>query len=372
MRVLSDLRAVVFGGWLAIAGCAPENVSLDPPPREGLVGACGATPTALAALSGILPDRLGIDESNLYALTSTEVDSAVANSLWKIPKDGSAPQRLLTTTTPMESVVLYGGPEVTEVVWTEGSPADDGGATGSVWSFDLFASNGPRLLASGRRSPTSVVVIDPHVYWVEEAVDPSGPSVAAIMETSTTGGPVTRVETLEANQLPQTLLAFDMGYAPEDEVRALFWTMWNPKLGDERTAELVEYRVPAGPETRITGPDAGGAAAIALDIYAPGILYSGPSSISEVTVAADGGLGLPRRFVATGGFVDRIRTYDADVYFVDRATGSLMAAPRPGADAQAPRTVARSVDPAAAFQVDSACAYWVDARVAAIKMVTKR
>ena len=334
------------------------------------MGACGTAPTTLALLPGILPDKLGFDDSHLYAITSIEMDGAAAQSLWRIPKDGSPPQRLVTAR-QLANLVLYGldSFSVTAVVWTtEDEPAAEGGVTGGVWWWALPSNNGPVLLASGRRSPSSLAMIGQRVYWAEEAVDSSGLPVEEIMEVSTSGGPVARVQTLDANQVLRTLVGLDLGYVQE-----LFWTMWNPKLDNPRTAQVVESRVPApfAPQTRIVGPDAGGAGAIALNPFSPGILYSGPTRISGVTVAADGGVGQPRSIAATGGFVDRIRTDGAYVYFVDGATGNLMAAPRPGADAQAPRTLVRSVAPATAFQVDSACVYWVDAPAGAIKMVTK-
>jgi len=93
--------------------------------------------------------------------------------------------------------------------------------------------------------------------------------------------------------------------------------------------------------------------------------------VSRVDRQGDGGLGAPRTVVATSGFVDNLQDDDVDVYFVDRPSERLMAAPVSGPDGGAPRAVARSVDPSTSFHVDTACVYWVDARAGTIAMVAK-
>jgi|CZKU01.1.fsa_nt_gi hypothetical protein len=146
--------------------------------------------------------------------------------------------------------------------------------------------------------------------------------------------------------------------------------------GDTTAAQVVECLLPApfgplGSLIRVAGLDAGGAGAIALGPGSATVMYSGPDAIVGRAVANDGALGAPRTVAATSGFVDRLQDNDVDVYFVDRPTGRLLAAPVSGPDGGAPRVVARSVDPSTSFHVDTACVYWVDARAGTITMVAK-
>jgi hypothetical protein len=359
--------------WLTPVACRPEDVSVYPPPLGRVAAACKATPAPLAHLAAIVPWALSADDYNLYAITSARTDGSAAQSLWRVPKDGSPPQRVATSATPMVSAVLYIVPDqgVTGVLWTTVSSSDaDDEVTGAVWSVDPNANGGPVVLASGRRAPGPLAVLDGRVYWAEQEVDDAGRRVEVIVQTSVTGGPITRVQTLGVDQVPHTLLAYD--FVP---VEKLLWTMSNPRPADASATEIVECPLPTpfGPQTPITAPDAGAGQALAVDWSGPRILYSGPSAITAVAVAADGGLGAPRPLVATGGFVDRIIEDFSrpDVYFIDPVTRKLMAALLTSTDARAPRTIATSLDPATAFEVDGACAYWVDARTETITMVTK-
>jgi hypothetical protein len=375
--------------FLAIAGCAPESVSLvlpPAPPLAGSAGACSARPSTLAHLAGIVPNVMAIDELNLYVVASSGADGVVASSgadgsatqsLWRIPKDGSPPKRLVTSETPIADFRLDDGyPQAGAVFWTTVGTSDaDGGAMGSVQTTGLGAADKPVILASNRRAPGALMVLDTRVYWAEQEVDLSGQLVEAIVETSTTGGPVTRVQTLDADQVPHRFAAYDFGRSPTQDasVGLLVWTTWNGQVGSESIAEVVECPLPApfGPQTVITGADAGGAGGVNLDSRVTGVLYSRPQGIAEVDVGLDGGQGSPRPIAATAGFVDRIEDDDTDVYFVERPTGRLIDAPRFHLDAQAPRTIASSVDPATAFRVDDACVYWIDARAETITMATK-
>ena len=360
---------------LATAGCAPESVSLDLPPPKGSVGACGEAPVPLAHLPAIALDALGIDEMNLYVIAASGGDASAAQSLWRVPKDGSSPQRLVTTEAPIAAFALAGGfGNATEIFWT--TSGADGGATGSVGSLRLGPTDAPVILASHRPAPGALVVVGPRVYWSEQDIDPSGQPVEAIVSMSTTGGAVTRVQTLDADRIPRRLTGYQLASASQASVASLFWTTWDSRVGTEGAAEVVACPVPTpfGPQTVIAGPDAGGVAAMHLSAT-PAVLYSGPLGIAEVALQLDGGLDAPRSIADAGGFVARIEDDATAVYFVERATGRLVAAPRFAADAavaRSPRTIATSVDPAAAFQVDDACVYWIDPHAGAIMMATKQ
>jgi hypothetical protein len=363
---------------LAIAGCAPESVSLvlpPAPPPAGSQGACSARPSALAHLAGIVPDAMAIDELNLYVIASSGADGSTTQSIWRVPKDGSTPKRLVTSETPIAHFKLDDGyPQAGAVFWTTVGTSDaDGGALGSVQSTGLGATDRPVILASNRRAPGALMVLDTQLYWAEQEVDPTGQLVEAIVETSTTGGPITRVQTLDADQVPQGFAAYDFGRFPTQDASAglLVWTTWNGQVGSESTAEVVECPLPFGPQTLLTGPDAGGAAGVALDALMTGVIYSGPRGITGVSLDFDGGPGASRSITDTAGFVDHIDDDDTDVFFVERTTGKLIGAPRFHSDAQAPRTIASSVDPATALRVDGACVYWIDARAETITMATK-
>lgn len=359
---------------VGMAGCEPENVTLvlpPPPPAKGTVGACVATPAVLAQLTRILPSAMGMDEFGLYVIASG-ADGSGAQDLWRVPKDGSAPQRIVSSARPIVSVALTGSESANAVFWTTTEPADaDGGAVGSVLTSSLGPTAEPIVIASNRRSPGALTVVDGRVYWAEQDVDPSGELVEAIVETSTTGGAITRVQTLDEDQVPRHFSSYDASL--DASLGGLFWSTWNSEVGSESRAEIVECPIPApfGPQTRIAGPDAGGVAAMQFDEERLTVFYSGPRGIAEVAALLDGGVGAPSPLVATGGFVDRIEYDDSDVYFVERATASLIGAPRFHIDAQAPRTLARSVDPATAFLVDDACAYWIDGSSETIMMVSK-
>ena len=375
------LRSGVAAGILELAmvGCAPESVSIDLPPRpppKGSVGACGDAPVPLVHLPAIALHALGIDELNLYVVAASGGDASAAQSVWRVPKDGSSPQRLVTTEAPIAAVAFDAGgfAEATEIFWT--TSGADGGATGSVGSLRLGPSDAPVILASHRRAPGAIVVVGPRVYWSEQDIDPSGQPVEAIVSTSTTGGAVTTVQTLGTDQIPRTLAAYQGISASNAFVGWLYWTTWDSRVGSEGAAEVVSCPVPTpfGPLTAIAGPDAGGVAAMQLGYATSAVLYSGPLGIMEVAVKLDGGLDAPRLIADAGGFVDRIEDDVTAVYFVERATGSLVATPRFAADAavaRSPRTLATSVDPAAAFQVDDACVYWIDPHAEAIMMATK-
>ncbi len=363
---------------LAIAGCAPESVSLDlppPPPLKGSQGACSAAPSALAHLSGIVADVMAADLLNLYVVASAGADGSATQGLWRVPKDGSTPQRLATSETPIEAIAVdsFSYPQTSAVYrTTAGAPGVDGGATGAVLSIGLAPTDEPVVIASDRRSPGALLRLDATLFWAEQDIEPSGQIIETIVETTTPGGPVTRVQTLDADQVPHRFAAYEFS-APDASLNSLFWTTWNSRVGTESMAQIIECPVPApfGPQTRITGPDAGGVAAMSLDSRFTGVLYSGPQGIVEVDVTLDGGRDSPRPIANTGGFVDRIEDDDTDVYFVERSTGRLIGAPRFHFDAQAPRTIASSVDPATAFRVDDACVYWIDPRAETITMAAK-
>ncbi len=379
IRSATALHRALLSGVLSLGmvGCEPESVTLvlpPEPPAKGTVGACVATPSALAHLTGILPGAMVMDEFGLYVIASA-ADGSVAQDFWRVPKDGSTPQRIATSATPIAGFVFTGDATATALFWTTAEPTDvDGGATGSVLSLGLGATAEPIVMASNRRAPGALTFVDGRVYWAEQDVDPSGQVVEAIVETAATGGAVTRVQTLDQGQVPRSFSSYDRWDSTQDgSVGALIWTTWNSQVGSERTAEVVECPIPApfGPQTRIAGPDAGGVSAMRFDDERLTLFFSGPQDLAEVAVALDGGVGVRRPLVDAAGFVDRIDFDDNDVYFVDRATARLIGAPRFHIDAQAPRTLARSVDPATAFRVDDACAYWIDPRSETILMVSK-
>jgi hypothetical protein len=344
-------------------GCTPEDVVIEQPPDPyfGLSSAsCVAEPVAFAHVPGVLPGSLGMDDVNLYVIASAGRDGSGAQSLWRMPKDNSPPQRLATGETAISSLSVSWGPVL---YWTT---AGDGGATGAVWSIGPDAKDRPVLVASNRSAPFGVIEVieqDVDLYWIEREVDSSGAFLEVLVRMPT-GGPVTRVRTFDADHAPTSIGSF-IG------VDALFWT--TAELGTESTSEVVELPLSASSEpVRITGPDAGGAGAIGLDAYPYGVLYSGPDAITEVPVGFDGGLGTPQKLVATDGFVDDIENDANSVYFVDRSTGQLMAVPRRDADAAPPaRILASLLDPATALELDDECVYWIDAATATIMMVAK-
>jgi hypothetical protein len=358
---------------LAVAGCRPEDVSVvppDPPPLPGSVAACRATPSPLTHLRGIVPQFLGADELNLYAVAGQV--GAAPWSLWQVPKDGSSPQRLATSETPIVSVDLIDNyPVAAAALWATSETRD--GGTGAVWSQGLGARDKPVLLASGRHSPTALTANNGEVYWAEQEVDTFGKPIEAIVEIAAAGEPIQRVQTLDAGQIPHNMVAYYSGLQDGSIVEGLIWTTFDPALGNESTAEIVESPLPFGPLARIAGPRTGGAGALAPTVVlGADVLYSGPTAIVSIVLADDG---RPRLtpLLRTGGFVDRIRSDEVDVYFVDRATKRLVAATPPGTGAQSsPRTIVSSVDPAVGFVVDRACVYWVDADAETIAMRTSR
>jgi hypothetical protein len=351
---------------LAMIGCTPEDVVIEPPPPpyEGLYFAsCVAEPGALAHVPGVLPGLLGIDDVNLYVVASAGTDGSGAQSLWRVPKDNSPPRRLVTSETPIRSITVESGFGVGTLYW---ATAGDGAATGAVWSLGPEATDEPVIIASNRSAPLFVLPEPPNLYWFEEGKDSSGPSVEVLVEMSMTGGPITRIQTFDADDVPASI----GGYY---SINALFWSTGSDLLGNQSTAKVVEFPLSghSEPLTRISGPDAGGAGAIGLDSRSLGLLYSAPNAIVEFPLALDGGLGTPQTLVATDGFVDDIENDENSVYFIDRSTGQLLAVPRPGADATAPRILASFLDPATALELDGECLYWIDAPAATVMMVKK-
>jgi hypothetical protein len=143
---------------LAWAGCGVEPVSLalpsDPTPNEP-AAACTGAPAPLARLSGIVPDVMLTDGYSLFVIASPGADSSAGQSVWRVPKNGSSPQRLLTSETPITSFGAFSdftGPQVT--FWTSADPSGvDGAATGSVHSIGPVATDAPVVLASNRPDP---------------------------------------------------------------------------------------------------------------------------------------------------------------------------------------------------------------------------
>jgi hypothetical protein len=366
MRGIANAGARL-GRWavcLAMLGCTPEDVVIEqPPPYEGLYFAsCVAEPGALAHVPGVLPGLLGIDDVNLYVVASAGADGSGAQSLWRVPKDNSPPRRLATSETPIRSIaVLEFG--ATTLYW---ATAGDGGATGAVWSLGPEATDEPVVIASNRSAPIFVLPEPPNLYWFEQGEDSSAQSVEVLVEMSMTGGPITRIQTFDADDVPASIGGY---YA----IHALFWTTGSDLPGNESTAKVVEFPLSGHPEPliRISGPDAGGVGAIGLDSRSYGLLYSAPNAIVEFPLALDGGVGAPQTLVKTDGFVDDIENDAKSVYFIDRSTGQLRAVPWPGADATAPRTLATFLDPATELQLDDECVYWIDAPTATIMMVAK-
>ncbi len=367
---------------LAWVACTVEPVSLtlppDPPPK-GSAAACTGAPATLARLSGIVPDVMLADEYSLYVIASPGADSSAAQSVWRVPKDGSSPQRLLTSEASITSFGAqsdFTGSQVT--FWTSADPSEvDGAATGSVRSIGPVATDAPVVLASHRPSPGALYLLDDDIYWVEQAIDPSGQPVAAIVRMPQSGGPIAQVQALGAGHIPRRLRAYRESVSEPDgsfaTIESLFWSTWNGEPGSENEAEIVDCRLPGpcAPRTRITGPDAGGAGALNLDLTSSlAICFSGPQGIMDVAVTPDGGLAAPQLVAPTDGFVDGIETDLRDVYFVDRASQRLQALTRSG-DAEAPRTIVSAIAPGAAFRVDAACVYWIDASAGSILMVKK-
>ena len=321
-----------------------------------------------------------VDEFNLYVIASAGADGSAAQSVWRIPKDGPLPERLLTSETPITSFQGLTDPGATTMFWTSAEPSDvDGGATGSVRSFGPGATGDPVVLASHRPSPGLLQLFGDDLYWVEQATDPSGQPVAAIVRMPLAGGPIVQVVALDAGHVPRQLGAYGYSTVEQDgsfaEVESLFWSTWTGQPGSEGATEIVDCRLPApcGPQTRITGPDAGGAGAANLDeAYGISIVYSGPQGIMSVGVETpDGGPTAPQLVAPTEGFVDRIQSDERDVYFVDRATRQLRGLRRFVRDAEAPRTLVSAIAPGTAFRVDAACVYWIDASADSILMVKK-
>lgn len=370
MRRLPNHTLVVAGMLsLGIAGCdlgKVEKISLDP---------CKARPTALAHVSGILTSPMTMDELNLYVVSSEEIDGSPTQSIWRVPKDGSPPQRVVTSRTRIAGMCLRGHPQESTVLWTTVGPSEaDGGPVGSVKSIALGSNQPPVTIAANRHSPTDVTTDGDHVYWAEQEVASSGQTVEAIVEAPVTGGAVTRVQAFDAGEVPQDLLWTAYWSAALDaSVGVLFWSTWNFEHGSERSSEIAASQVSpsVGPRVVVVGPDGGGTAGTQRDFYSSTIFYSGPRGITEYLFPVDGGPGASRTVVDTDGFVDRITDDFTYVYFVDRTTGRLMAASRSGPDTAVPRVVVDRVDPASAIQVDEACVYWIDPDTQSLVMVTK-
>jgi hypothetical protein len=368
---LGDVRAALARGALAaaIAGCSVEDISLQAPPSpppKGSYGACGATTTALARLPGVLP-WLKIDEFDLYALSAQGADAAGAQTIWKVPKDGSPPVALATSATPITGIA-FSSPDLettTGVIFSTAGEADaDGGATGAILSAGLDGTGAPRVLAAGREMPTAVVAVGTQAYWAEQGVDDLGNPVEVIMTMPTAGGPVTWLQKVGRDETPTAMGAIfsfeedvDGSFGPSG---ALLWTTWDPRLGNEASAEIVicPFPTPFGPLDRLGGPDAGGAGAIALDPFGQ-LDFSAGDVIAAVWQASDGGWAT-RPIATTPGFVGAMRDDGHDVYFVDPGTTTLVAVPRILQDAQAPQVVAHGLEPSTPFVVDAVCAYWVD------------
>jgi hypothetical protein len=368
MRSLANGRALLgrCAVSLAMVGCTPEDVVIEqpPPPYEGRSSAsCVAEPRAFAHVPGVLPELLGMGEVNLYVVASAGTDGSGAQSLWRVPKDNSPPQRLATSETPIRSLTADSDFGVTTLYWTT---AGDGGATGAVWSLGSEPTDEPIVIASNRSAPRLVLPESSNLYWFEQGKDSSGQSVEVLAEMLMTGGPITRIQTFDADDVPA-------GIGGYDAINAFFWTTGSEFLGNQSTSEVVEFPLSgsSGP-VRITGPDAGGAGAIGLDAHGYGLLYSAPNAIIDVPLALDGGLGAPQTLATTDGFVDDIENDANSVYFVDRSTAQLMAVPRRDADAAPPaRTLANCLAPATELELDDECVYWIDAPSATIMMVKK-
>jgi hypothetical protein len=361
---------------LALAGCHVENVALDyvppTPPAKGSYGACGAAPTALAHLPGLLP-LLAIDPFDLYTATAAD-DGSPAQRIWRVPKDGSPPVTIATSPTAITSLkasIWFNGGYWSGMVWTSaGDP--EGGPGGAVWALGLNAGDEASVVAANRASPVAAVSTANQVYWAEQGVDDGGNSVEAIMSVPITGGAPRWIQSVPSFEAP-TKMALWVGGSMVDgspeffDEGALYWTTASPASSAEIVASPLSG--PFEPVARFGGLDAGGAGGINVTPW--GIEVSVAGAIATIEPGPDGGAGAPRNFFLTSGPVEVFDDDGVSLYFVQPGTTDLVAAPYNLADGGPPRTLLTGVAPTLPLRVDSTCVYFVDPSTGDVTMVAK-
>lgn len=319
-----------------------------------------------------------IDGSNLYALSAPGAGGAGSQVIWRVPKDGSPPVQLASSPTPLTGLTLAmeNLSTTSGVIWsTAGDGGAEGGAAGALLSVGLDGGGAPVVLAAGRQAPIQVVSFGTQVYWAEQSVDDLGNPVEAIMALSTAGGPATLIQKVGRDEAPTALGAIFWGFGTVEAdgtfipSGALYWTTWDPQIDNAASAEIVICPVPGpfGPLTRLGGPDAGGAGAIAYRPYSGGFEYSSADGVinSVAPPSSDAGW-VSQPIATTPGLVDGLVDDGSELFFVQPGTSTLVAIPRSAGDAQAPRVVARGVDPS--FLLDDVCVYWVDTDAGTLAM----
>jgi hypothetical protein len=374
LRAEAACRLLVLSAMLA--GCRVENVSLEAPPTpppKGSYGACGSAPSALAHLPGLLP-LLAVDEFNLYTATAA-IDGSAAQSIWRVPKDGSPPAMLATSPTAITSFHVSVGYQAGDwhgLLWSAaGDP--DGGPSGAVWALDLDAGVEASVVVPNRPTPVAAISVNNEVYWAEPSVDNVGRPVEAIMGAPIAGGPPTPIQSVPPFEAPLDMHISAQGLqtaggAPEFfSEGALFWTT----ASAAPSAEIIAcpLSAPFAPLVRYGGLDAGGAGGINVTAFQIEVSLGG--SIATLATTPDGGIGTPQTILSTAGPVEVFADDGTDLYFVQPGTTNLVGVPYFPPDAAAPRTILTDVDPTLRFQVDSACLYLVDTAIGAVMMVAK-
>jgi hypothetical protein len=345
---------------LAIAACdAPDTYSggsgfVPFVPMQLATGACGPTPGVLAHLPGAESRTIAVDDANVYVVASRGGDRA-REQVWRVPKTGAPPDAVSGDGEPVGDISVGQLGISTVLAWTTGSCAEDAGPSGGVWKLE---GNSAVRLAGDRIAPGAILVEpDGRVVWAERQIDETGRACGAVVSTAVAGGDgVALLAGTAVDRAPHT---FDFGHLQDPE---LFWTTADPAKGNDLSADVMGLVLPV-PSTpaQIAGGACTGASAIETDCDGS-LFFGGPHGIVRVT--SDGA----RSFVATGGFVQWIEDDCAAVYYVDPATRQLMTVALDAAEA-APRSLAAGVDPTSAFEVDTACVYWVDAEAQDVMMV---
>jgi hypothetical protein len=357
---VQSVAAALAGALAAVAAAAltacdrPDVMLGVLPPPTPVTGACGAAPTVLASVAGVESRAVALDAANVYVVASPGGDGA-GETVWRVPKTGASPQPI-----PMEPDrvgEVAAGPGAQLVAWTTVSADTDAGPPGTLWGLGDPSSR-PVAIASGRRAPRAIFVDYERVYWAEQQSDATGRAFGAVVWTAISGElGVSLLQETDVDRVPHTFDTGDMLGGP-----ALLWTTADPSLGNQATAEVVAAGLPfpfAEQQTIVAG-DAGGVGA--LEGACDGALYYS----SRTAIVRVDPIEQPRTVAATDGFVQRIEEDCVHLFYVDPATRQLTAVTLATGAA---RAIAEGVDPAGAFEADSACVYWVDPVAQAVMMV---
>jgi hypothetical protein len=243
--------------------------------------------------------------------------------------------------------------------WTADDPEGDAGQ-GSVLRFEP-ATGSITTLARGRTSPGAVAGLTGlEAYWAEGALDAEGHRAGVIVRWTADGG-ATVFQRTDEQGIPRALNASwpMLSWTNADPAEAI------PGGGAIRASSMrhafgrvVEFADGGAATAPVPGPEA--------DL----VYYAAADGLHFGYVDDDGGV-RGGTFLATAGAVHRIEWWGNDLYFVDwdrklRAVSVVSDDPVPPV-----RLIASDVDPKAAFQIDSQCAYWIDANTGTIRMVKR-